>query len=277
MPTRLIPPSVTSNNGGLNRFLIACMAVGFLALIAAGTAAAWVTARNQEHADWVAHTYEVEGAIARANIALERSEAARRGYLLTGERAYDERYRSAAAALTPNVLRFAFLTADNRHQQARLPELNRLLTTLKQQREAASALVAAGRRDEAERRFAGQNSMTTIRALRRLLASAAGEERQLLVLRDADQRSSLRTFYIILGIAGILLGVVAILSLLTLLRYTRDLAASHASLRELNESLEGAVQERTSELRRANEEIQRFAYIVSHDLRSPLEIGRAHV
>ena len=35
-------------------------------------------------------------------------------------------------------------------------------------------------------------------------------------------------------------------------------------------SLEDTVIERTAELRRANDEIQRFAYIVSHDLRSPL-------
>ena len=34
--------------------------------------------------------------------------------------------------------------------------------------------------------------------------------------------------------------------------------------------LEGAVRDRTAELTRANAEIQRFAYIVSHDLRSPL-------
>jgi signal transduction histidine kinase len=38
----------------------------------------------------------------------------------------------------------------------------------------------------------------------------------------------------------------------------------------MNEGLEDAVRDRTRELTRANEEIQRFAYIVSHDLRSPL-------
>jgi signal transduction histidine kinase len=41
-------------------------------------------------------------------------------------------------------------------------------------------------------------------------------------------------------------------------------------LKGLNEELEQRVLRRTEDLTRANEEIQRFAYIVSHDLRSPL-------
>jgi signal transduction histidine kinase len=41
-------------------------------------------------------------------------------------------------------------------------------------------------------------------------------------------------------------------------------------LRDSNLNLEATVDERTADLREANNEIQRFAYIVSHDLRSPL-------
>ena len=45
---------------------------------------------------------------------------------------------------------------------------------------------------------------------------------------------------------------------------------AEAQLRDNNLNLEATVDERTADLREANDEIQRFAYIVSHDLRSPL-------
>jgi signal transduction histidine kinase len=48
------------------------------------------------------------------------------------------------------------------------------------------------------------------------------------------------------------------------------LEAANAELASGRDRLELAVAERTADLTNANEEIQRFAYIVSHDLRAPL-------
>lgn len=51
---------------------------------------------------------------------------------------------------------------------------------------------------------------------------------------------------------------------------TSELNEAHRALREAHDNLEAIVQARTAALTAANEEIQRFAYIVSHDLRAPL-------
>jgi signal transduction histidine kinase len=60
------------------------------------------------------------------------------------------------------------------------------------------------------------------------------------------------------------------MSLVLLRRSSRARDEAEARLRDLAYDLEGTVDERTADLREANDEIQRFAYIVSHDLRSPL-------
>jgi signal transduction histidine kinase len=95
-------------------------------------------------------------------------------------------------------------------------------------------------------------------------------ERNLLALRQKTLEQSNMVLFVVLGVAAILLVVVGAGSLFVIRRYTTALTASQQRLQDLNSNLEDAVRVRTIDLQRANEEIQRFAYIVSHDLRSPL-------
>jgi signal transduction histidine kinase len=68
-------------------------------------------------------------------------------------------------------------------------------------------------------------------------------------------------------------GLVVALAAISIFLVRRSAGArdeAEAQLRDSNLNLETTVDERTADLREANDEIQRFAYIVSHDLRSPL-------
>ncbi|RDE04560.1 sensor histidine kinase [Sphingomonas aracearum] len=256
--------------GLANRFLVTCMALGFASVIIAVVAAAWMTTRTQELSRWVSHTYEVEIAITQALNGVEQAEATRRGYLLTGQEIYRTTYVQAATKVQPALWRVHWLSRDNPEQQRNLAALRRELNDLQRVRNASVALMAAGDRPAAVRLFADETGARRMRRIRDRAGAMVTAERVLLDRRREEQAASLRAFYVTLGIAGVLLVLSALASLATVLRYTSDLGTSRDQLQSLNDSLETLVAERTEDLTRANEEIQRFAYIVSHDLRSPL-------
>jgi signal transduction histidine kinase len=257
--------------GRIGRILVAFMAAGFVALLAAGVAAAWVTSELSRHNRAVAHTYQVELAIVDIRRLMEQSETTRRGALLSPEiEAFRQAYRDAATQLPRATDRLRRLTRDNPRQQDQIALLDARTGELTMLRERTIALIGSGEIERAAREFRLEASAGRLRAIRGTFDAMSREERRLLAVRDGEQQRSARLFYVVLVVAGILLVVVAIASLLVVLRYTADLGRSRAQLRQLNEGLEAIVVDRTADLTRANDEIQRFAYIVSHDLRSPL-------
>ena len=138
-------------------------------------------------------------------------------------------------------------------------------------------LVQNGDRDGAlaiVRTNAGSTNMGSIRVI---VAELNAEMDQRLAEQvDLQRRGSLMLVGI--DVTGLLM-VLALAGLIGLgLRdYYRTLheahartAAAYASVAENNAMLDEAVRRRTAALTEANAEIQRFAYIVSHDLRAPL-------
>jgi len=256
--------------GLARRILITCMVVGFAALLLVALAAAWVTSRTADHTAMVNHTYDVEVQIGRLQALIEQTETTRRGYILTGMQTYLDNERITAAQITPALDKLGALTADNPDEVALVRQLRGRLAEIAAQQEKTIALVRAGRRAQAIDSFTSETSFRRMRRVRDVMAAMLREERSLLQVRDAALQANLTTFYFMLVAAGALILLVAAVTLATVLRYTRDLGAARDRLQLLNDDLEGAVAERTADLTRANEEIQRFAYIVSHDLRSPL-------
>ena len=91
-----------------------------------------------------------------------------------------------------------------------------------------------------------------------------------LTARVAEQRSYFAWLRWITIAGGIAIVIVVGLAVTSVARHARELSAAHRDLEALNSGLEDRVRERTADLVRANDEVQRFAYIVTHDLRAPL-------
>ena len=248
---------------------MAAVAVGFLALLGAAGAAGFTVMRAQDHARWVEHTYQVEQRISSLRVLVERLEVARRGYLLSHRPLSRATFVETVAEEPPLIAEVRALTVDNPIQQVRIAQVERLAAT-QFRLQAASIALAEHDPPAAIAQFDRDSTLQITRQLRAVTAAMEGEENRLLELRIASQRQSVRMLFAILTLFALLAVVVALFSMAVLRRYTSGLVKARDAQRAMADELDDRVRARTYELSRANDEIQRFAYIVSHDLRSPL-------
>lgn len=201
---------------------------------------------------------------------LRDAERGQRGFLLTQRRDYlapfeyaksalpaalDElRKRSAAApALEPNIRRLEKLIAQ------KLDELSRTVD-----------LASAGKQDDALAIVNSDIGREVMDEARELLdhtiqvAEARVSQSLNEMEKDAFRLAWLTT------VGGICILLFSGAAFFIVGRHTASLVEARQEVMALNETLEERVADRTTALSRANDEIQRFAYIVSHDLRAPL-------
>jgi len=258
-----------SEHRTVNRLSLAAIVAGFVVLGGVSSGGVFILQRNLEWTHWVDHTYQVQNAVAHFRIATEQLETARRGYLLSADPSFEAAYRATEAELVRSIGRIQHLTGDNGDQQARVRRAFALERELIAS-DDRSVAARAGGGVEPQRAFAGDTGVETMRAIRALCDEMAADEHAKLAQRSAGRTNTVRSLIALMVLGGVVLVMVALGSIWVIFGFTRDLTASRDELRQLNEGLEKAVRARTAELRLANEEIQRFAYIVSHDLRSPL-------
>jgi signal transduction histidine kinase len=260
----------TLSTQAIRRMLAASLVLGATILVLVSLSAAWLVARDREYTGWVNHTYTVERHISIFSVLFERAEAARRGYLLTHDDRYLVNYRDSAAALPRELEALQALTSDNPRERDAVTELDPLLSSklnvLESSMRAAQSQSMAAPADASTL----EQDQPLVTHIRELLARMVVEENRLLQIRTERQTANAELLLAAVLLAGALLAILSVGAVILVRRYAADLDGSQAELRRVNEGLEQAVAERTADLTRANDEIQRFAYIVSHDLRSPL-------
>jgi len=226
--------------------------------------------RARQDNDWVVHTLEVENQISTLQLRIRTTESAARGYLLTEDQRFLDEYLDASAKVHADIDELIRLSGDNPAQignsnrlqqpvQARLDEFERAINFARQHdTQGGIAMLRASDSGKATERI--NNIASEMRT----------QEERLFALRTATADHTERLASIVTVVGSGLVVVLAGISVFLVRRSTRARDEAEALLRDANVNLEATVDERTADLREANNEIQRFAYIVSHDLRSPL-------
>jgi signal transduction histidine kinase len=252
------------------RRTISLLFLGVLALLAIVGVAGWLSTRTAEHTDEVIRERQLRMVTGNIQIAMLDAETGQRGYILTGEERYLAPYNAAVPVARQGLAALAKLYAEEGRSEARLDVLRARVETKLAELQQTIDLVRTGKRDQAVIVVQTDRGKAAMDEIRGTLASLIEDaENRVTVRLDALNEASELLVWVT-GVGAVLIVLFAGGAAWTVVQYTRQLVAARHELQLANVSLEERVAERTASLTQANEEIQRFAYIVSHDLRSPL-------
>jgi signal transduction histidine kinase len=249
---------------------ILLLTAGFFVLVAISIASVLLVNKARDDSSWVTHTVQAENQINALLLEIHRAESGARGFLLTQGPEFRREHDAAVANIVPYATKLAQMIGDNPLQADNLKKLSaaidirvdqfvREMDFAKQNNLAAAAALVS----EAA---AGGTSV----AIRELGAAMRAEEERLLAERTVNaDRSQVMASSVTIAGSGMVIALAGV-SIFLVRRTSRARDEAEARLRDINANLESTIDERTADLREANDEIQRFAYIVSHDLRSPL-------
>jgi signal transduction histidine kinase len=244
------------------------LAIGLLIVITVGVLATRSIDQNTKAEQQLKQSLAVIGGADAVMLAVVEANAAHRGYGLTGEAGFLERYRLARRELTANIATLRPLLVGGAIDPSLLEQFETSLAVRIAGFEQVDAALAGEEPPVNAASWVASRLETDV--LRDVLTTIKNDEAIALQnLQRTSRRSAERVRLLTIGgLASA--SLLALISIVLFARRSAALVKANVEVKELADSLEDRVAERTAALAEANEEIQRFAYIVSHDLRSPL-------
>lgn len=250
--------------------VIGLLATGFVILLANVIISLWLGARTSTFLEDTLADQALKTNLTGILSAAQDAETGQRGYLLTGEDSYLEPYRNSLQVMPRHIEQLKAIATNRETLIAPLSEVERLVDERMGFINRSIASMRTGERENSLNQLRGGGGKAVMDRLRAAIATLMAQQEaqiksgvaNLHVSETWSKYANIGSLALILALAGAT-GVVV-------MRFVRDLEGTQDQLREVNVGLERIVDERAGDIKRANEEIQRFAYLVSHDLRAPL-------
>lgn len=198
------------------------------------------------------------------------AETGQRGFLLTGRPTFLAPY-SYAVADAPGVYEGLIEAANGDPEtEASVEAMIRMSRAKLREMERTLDMARSGQIGPAIQDVRNGAGRVLMEALRSEIQTFDNLQSARLMRQTTMTEQSARLTLAVNAVAGVLILIIAGIIALLVRRYIGELGEARAEVDRTNAGLEQTVRDRTAALTRASEEVQRFAYIVSHDLRSPL-------
>jgi signal transduction histidine kinase len=252
------------------RSTIAFLVVGFLTLLGIVGMTIWLGERAQVYFNEVIEARDTRSAAVDLRDALQSAESSQRGFIVTGNEIYLSPYGTAKAAAQRRQGVLQRTLASHPEMDVVVQRLTDIIAEKFREMDKTVALKRARRDDEALAVIRTNRGKTLTDEANVFFSGIIRAADERLTEGVNEQRANATRLRWVSIIGGIIIVLVIGGATVTVILYTRELAAARDEVGVLNTGLEKRVEERTAELAQANDEIKHFANVVSHDLRSPL-------
>ena len=270
VPTSLSQFREFLRRGTLGRSVFLLLAAAMTLLLLVNVSTFILIQRTAAFNEQVDATWQLRRAARGVLLNIKDAEADQRGYVLTGQSSFLLSYnegRDAAPRMLENLERLA---GDDEVGLASVEALTRLSRDKFLEMSEIIELSRSGRPQAALDRVRSGRGKLLMDQLDSEITALDSQLGGRLLSQTAQSEGSAVFTIVVNAAAGALIVVLGIIIVVMIRRYLADMSEAQDRLDRVNAGLEDTVKARTAALTRANEEVQRFAYIVSHDLRSPL-------